>query len=119
MTARMIRPSDIESAAAWYTGADVGYDAPRFQRNVQAKRIMWAAMREIGMSYPEIGRFTGHDHTTIVHSLKKNASVPQCFIDGVLERARSEVAEECGEPPVVTPLVRMRKFHHANRLETK
>jgi chromosomal replication initiation ATPase DnaA len=36
---------------------------------VAARRDAYAALRAAGYSYPEIGRFCGRDHSTVMHAL--------------------------------------------------
>ena len=38
---------------------------------VRARRAVWVRLRELGWSYPEIGRAFGYDHTTVLNALKK------------------------------------------------
>lgn len=42
----------------------------RRQDAVDARLEAYIALREAGYSYPEIGRFVGRDHSTVMHALK-------------------------------------------------
>lgn len=69
---RHLRPEDIYDAASWYTGCDLRKDHPQYTRTVKARTIYWAALRELGMGYTEMSRFTGFDASRISHALRRN-----------------------------------------------
>lgn len=43
----------------------------RTKRVAQARHAVMRALRDMGMSYPEIGRLLGRDHTTVLAALRK------------------------------------------------
>ena len=43
----------------------------RRQRQLQARHLAMYVFRQIGWSYPEIGRFFGRDHTTVMSAVRK------------------------------------------------
>lgn len=43
----------------------------RHKTAAAARREFWNVLRDtLGLSYPELGRLTGHDHTTVMHGVK-------------------------------------------------
>jgi chromosomal replication initiation ATPase DnaA len=43
----------------------------RHKTAASARREFWNTLRDtLGLSYPELGRLTGHDHTTVMHGVK-------------------------------------------------
>lgn len=40
---------------------------------IEARWLVWAIAHRAGLSYPEIGRVTGHDHTTVMHGVQQEA----------------------------------------------
>jgi hypothetical protein len=87
----MLRASDVQTAAEWFCGVDVTSPS-RSRRVSQGKAIYWAALIEIGYSQNEVAVITGLDRSTIHHGLTKQPA--QCWVDGVLERARKQVDAE-------------------------
>jgi hypothetical protein len=96
---RHLRPADIEEAASWYLGIDVKHEryGRSSQRQAQAKRIYWAALRELGMSWREIAMETGADISTVARALRVHP-VPECYVEGVMQRAQETLDAEL--PPV-------------------
>lgn len=90
---RMVRPSDIKDATEWYTGCVLASRAGKSRRVVQARLIHWAALRALGLSYPEIGRQVGRDHSTIIKQLRLHPPA-KCWVDDVMERANAQVRAE-------------------------
>ena len=46
--------------------------ACRSKRICDARRELWARLRDRGWSYPELGKLTGHDHTTVMYGVRKH-----------------------------------------------
>lgn len=63
----------IEIACAHYCVDPEDIPGPRrFRTVVLARHYTWLLLREwTELSYPEIGRLTGNDHTTIIHGVRK------------------------------------------------
>lgn len=93
---RLLRPEDVRDAAEWYLGISLRHvRASRpTMRVAQAKRIYWAALRELGMSYDEIADVTGAERSSVTTALRRNPPA-QCYVDGVLARALEQVELEC------------------------
>lgn len=43
----------------------------RIRPIAQARFALYAALRQRGWSYPAIGKFTGRDHATVIHGVRK------------------------------------------------
>jgi chromosomal replication initiation ATPase DnaA len=53
------------------TVLDLHAKAPKYPHLVRARLSWWEHLRELGWSYPAIGRFVGRDHTTICVGLNR------------------------------------------------
>lgn len=73
-----IRPADILTAVSEWTGVSVeGLTKGRHYGREQAARyLLWAALRESGMTFPEIGGYLRRHHTTILHALNTHPVDP-------------------------------------------
>lgn len=68
---RPVRDIAIEvSAETGIPVADI-YGRSRRAPIVRARRMVWQRARSQGLSLPQIGRTTGHDHTTVLHGLRR------------------------------------------------
>lgn len=43
----------------------------RMAENVQARRLVWFIARREGFTFQEIARATGHDHTSVMHGVRR------------------------------------------------
>lgn len=66
----------VAEAMAGVAGSVVGVSVAdvlgrsRSRTAVVARHAVWCAMRARGHSYPEIGRATGHDHSTVLAAVR-------------------------------------------------
>lgn len=93
---RLLRPSDIASAATWYLGIDVVGDTALTRRIVRARVTYWAALMESGLSSIEVGHLVYRDSSTIRSLIKRHAPDP-ADVEAILARAAEQVAAECAK----------------------
>ena len=92
----------MSAATNWLHGSDEPYvylaiisqlsDLPesdilgdsRRQDVMKARQLLYATLRELGWSYPRIGKYTNRDHATVITGAKK---VPKEVVADVLEIA--------------------------------
>lgn len=92
---RELRPDDIKEASEWYLGVSVRHQpgGKASRRAYRAKRIYWASLRRIGLSYEDIADVTGAERSSISRALATHP-VPDLFVDAVLERATEQLSLE-------------------------
>lgn len=61
-----------EAAVEWGTTPDRVLSHSRKGEDVQARRAVWKRLRSDGFSFSQIGRWTGFDHTTIMHGVSRS-----------------------------------------------
>lgn len=93
---RLMTPADVERSVEWYVGMQVAHvpGGRATRRTARAKRLYWASLHKLGLSFSEVARVTGAERSGIYRSLKATP-VPEIWIDDVLKHARSEVEVEC------------------------
>jgi len=58
-------------AARWFVSLRELLGGARHKAVAAARRHLWNLMRDtLALSYPAIGRLTGHDHTTVMAGIK-------------------------------------------------
>lgn len=76
--AALTRPGTVELIAAevsGVTGIPVGAilsKALKPRSVVQARWMVWAIASRHGLSLPQIARVTGHDHTSVMHGIRRD-----------------------------------------------
>jgi len=86
-----LRPEQIVTAVCEWTGIakkDLISAQKISGRTMQARRLLWAAMRVEGMSYPEIGRYVGRHHTTIMAAMASSHPIGN-EVHALLRKARA------------------------------
>lgn len=43
----------------------------RLRSITSARHAIWLLLRQTGLSLPAVGRITGHDHTSVLHGLRR------------------------------------------------
>jgi len=68
--ARCMRPLLDACCAENLTTPEVAMSAARHRCAARARHAFWLALRGLGLSYPEIAKLCGVDHTTVMGALK-------------------------------------------------
>lgn len=63
-----------EVALAHHVTVEEVASRARSKRVCAARRVVFARLRSLGLSLPEIGRILGRDHTTVLVGLRKAAA---------------------------------------------
>ena len=52
---------------------------------VQPRHALWVALRELGLSYPQIGQLAERDHTTVMGAIKRAGPAVLEMADDILK----------------------------------
>jgi chromosomal replication initiation ATPase DnaA len=71
IVARGLLPMMQEVAAAHHVTVHAIVSSGRTKRVAEARHVVFARLRVLGFSLPEIGALMGRDHTTVLYGLRK------------------------------------------------
>jgi hypothetical protein len=90
---RKVQVTDVRAAVDWWSGIDPAIPS-KIPSRLVARRVFWAALRELGLSQAEIADASYCTPAAISLSFSHHEADP-ADVATVLQRAQEMVLEEC------------------------